>query len=365
MNVRSVLSQIAGNKLSGISEEGDEFVFRNYEILKDAKLFSALIPEELGGGGWTYNEMSNLLKELAKECSSTALAFSMHQHLVAANVWKYRKGQGAEELLKRIAATQLILVSTGAGDWLSSNGKMTRTTGGYRVSAKKHFASQAPVGNLLVTSACYTDPEKGPQVLHFSVPFSAEGVKVEDNWFAMGMRNTGSATVSLEDVFIPESSISLKRQQGEFHPFWNVVIAVAMPSIMSVYLGIAEEAARIALAYAKENINSVHAVLIGAMSNSLTTAQVMCSDMLRLNNNLEFQPIDEIGNEVLIRKTVVANSCLHVIQKAFEIVGGRSYLTSFGLEKMYRDMIAANFHPLPKKEQQAFTGNFLLRKQER
>ena len=74
-----------------------------------------------------------MLRTLAQYCGSTALALSMHQHLIAATVWKYRRGQGGEPMLKNIAEKQLVLVSTGAGDSLESNGSSTKTDGGYLV----------------------------------------------------------------------------------------------------------------------------------------------------------------------------------------------------------------------------------------
>jgi hypothetical protein len=72
------------------------------------------------------------LRELAQFCPSTALALSMHQHLLAAAVWRHLHGQPAEALLRKIAEAELVLVSTGAGDWLESNGKAERIDGGYR-----------------------------------------------------------------------------------------------------------------------------------------------------------------------------------------------------------------------------------------
>ena len=68
----------------------------NYAELRERKLFSAMVPAELGGGGLTHSEMCHLIRELAGYCSSTALAFSMHQHLVAAAVWNYRRGNPGE-----------------------------------------------------------------------------------------------------------------------------------------------------------------------------------------------------------------------------------------------------------------------------
>ena len=78
---------------------------------------------ELGGGGATHAEICRLLRELAHYCGSTALALSMHTHLVAAAVWRHRHGQPGEALLRKIAASELVLVSTGAGDWVDSVGR--------------------------------------------------------------------------------------------------------------------------------------------------------------------------------------------------------------------------------------------------
>ena len=144
-------------------DEGDTFVSNNYAALKERRVFSAAIPKELGGGGASHREIADMLRTLAQYCGSTALALSMHQHLIAATVWKYRRGQGGEPMLKNVAEKQLVLVSTGAGDWLESNGSATKTDGGYLVSAHKHFASQSAVGDVLVTSAPFMD-----EVLHFS-----------------------------------------------------------------------------------------------------------------------------------------------------------------------------------------------------
>ena len=43
-----------------------------------------MIPTELGGSGAAHSDICAALRVLAGYCSSTALAASMHQHLVAA-----------------------------------------------------------------------------------------------------------------------------------------------------------------------------------------------------------------------------------------------------------------------------------------
>lgn len=355
-----------GNDFESRAEKSDRneiFVSENYIALKEHGFLSASIPEELGGAGVPHSVMCDILRTIAQYCGSTALALSMHQHLLAATIWKYKQGQGGEAMLKKVADNQLVLVSTGARDWLESNGEMKKTDNGYLVNAVKHFASQSSIGDVLVTSAPFYDNELGWQVLHFPVPFKTEGVKVLDNWSTLGMRGTGSQSVELNSVFVPESSITLKRPKGEFHPFWNVVLTVAMPLIISVYVGLAQKAAKIAINSVNNQMKhkSYIPALVGAMHNELTNAELNLKDMIRITNDYDFKAVDQNGQDILVRKTNTANACISVVEKAMEIVGGKGFYRGFGLERIFRDMQAVHYHPLPEKEQQQFTGEFILK----
>jgi len=344
-------------------DQDDSFVAENYAALKQRGFFGAQVPEEFGGGGVAHPAMAELLGTLAQYCSSTALACSMHQHLVATTLWKSRHGMGGEPVLRNVAAKQLVLVSTGANDWLESSGEAVRVDGGYRVKAMKPFASQSPAGDVLVTSAPHHDPEAGWQVLHFSVPMNADGVTVLNDWRTLGMRATGSHTVRLESVFVPESGVVLRRPRGKYHPVLNVVVTAAMPLVTSVYVGIARKAVRLVLesAKARKRPKPHLAGAIGAMMNELTAAEVQLADMIRLANDLDFQPEDQRAQAMLSRKTNTANACVGVVTRAMEIAGGSGYYRSFGLERLFRDVQAAKYHPLPQPDQQQFLGEFLLR----
>ena len=68
------------------------FVTEAYDALRAAGLLKAAVPTELGGDGATVAELTALQRELAHYCGSTALASSMHQHVVAFTAWRYRRG---------------------------------------------------------------------------------------------------------------------------------------------------------------------------------------------------------------------------------------------------------------------------------
>lgn len=338
------------------------FVFDNYKQLKAHDYFSILIPKELGGGGLSYEEVCQIVRILGNYCGSTALAFSMHQHLVAATVWKYiHKGEG-EALLRKVVDHQIVLVSTGARDWLSSNGEMKKVTGGYLLTGKKHFASQSAGGDLAISSAPYLNEDGEWKVLHFPVPLNAPGVTILDDWHVMGMRATGSHTIEFKEVFIPENAIALERPQNEFHPVWNLVITVAMPLIMSAYVGIAEKAQLIAIQIGKKYArNQTHLpYIIGKLNNELLSARAQWQAMVVEANNLDFQPSKDITCNVVSLKTNVSNACINTVAQAMEGIGGQSFYQKNDLERLFRDVQASMFHPIPKWEQYQFTGMELL-----
>ena len=105
----------------------DSFVAENYQQLRDEGLLTAAVPVELGGGGATVRELADMLRLVAQGCGSTALALAMHTHLVAVPAWRWAHQPAArpmvEPVLKRVAGTGAVLVTSGGSDWIGSSGK--------------------------------------------------------------------------------------------------------------------------------------------------------------------------------------------------------------------------------------------------
>ncbi|MDO8365124.1 MAG: acyl-CoA dehydrogenase family protein [Actinomycetota bacterium] len=336
------------------------FVADGIDLLHDHRAMSMLVPRELGGGGATHAEACAFLAELALGCPNTSLTFSMHSHLVGAQVWRHHRELPAP-VLPKVAADQLVLVSTGAADWMASSGHATKVAGGFRVSGRKAPSSGAPAGKVLVTSIRWDEAPDGPQVIHCSVPFSTEGVSVEETWDTMGMRGTGSHTVVLSDVFVPDAAVSLMRPADAWHPVWSVVIGTAMPLIMASYVGVAEAVAARAVALAAGRPDpTATASLIGRMQSRLTTARDVCRAMIDASANLTFDNTVEHAAGTLARKTAVAEAVLDTARLAMEVGGGQSFSTAGGVERLVRDAHGVMYHPLPAHQQELFCGRVAL-----
>jgi acyl-CoA dehydrogenase len=354
-DARAVAATIAPGA-EGADEDGT-FVHDNFKLLQERGFMSMLVPTDLGGGGASHAEACAVLAELARGCPATSLALSMHSHLVAAQVWRHHRGMPAPVLAK-VADAQIVLVSTGASDWLGSNGTVKKVEGGYRVSGRKSPASGAPAGNVLVTSARWEDGPDGPSVIHAAVPFTAEGVSVEATWDTLGMRATGSDTVVLDDVFVPDAAVSLVRPADQWHPVWSTVLGAAMPLIMSSYVGVAEAAAERAVALAgARSARSDVSVVVGRMLGRLTSARDTVRAMVESSRNLTFDGTLEHTATTLARKTTATDAVIDTVRLALEAGSGAAYCRGSGIERLLRDAYGALYHPLPADRQQRFTGN--------
>lgn len=242
---------------------------------------------------------------------------------------------------------------------MKSIGHAERVEGGFKITARKIFASGSPMGDLLVTSAVYEDPEQGATVLHFAVPLKGPGVKFHDNWRVMGMRGTGSQDIELDGVFIPDAAISGRRPQGKWHPLFHAISMLAFPIIYAAYLGVAEGARTRALEIARKKADDGNlAYLVGEMENAFTAAVLAHDHMVALAAT--GTPSKETTSKSMIGRTLVGKNAIRTVELALEAAGGGGFYRHAGLERAFRDVQAARFHPLQEKPQLRYTGRVAL-----
>jgi alkylation response protein AidB-like acyl-CoA dehydrogenase len=357
------LAREIGQTLKRDAAERDrlgEICHEAFERFRASGVTAALVPVEAGGGGASHAEVGRLLRELGRHDGATAVALSMHMHLVAAQVWRHRQGMDVAAFFRKVAGDRAVLISTGASDWIGSNGRARKVEGGWRVSARKSPASGCEAGQLLVTSVRWDDAPGGPRVLHFALPTSAEGVTIEKTWDTLGLRATGSHTVVLEEAFVPDAAVSLDRPADVWHPVWNVILGAAMPLILAAYVGIADAAVDRAIEAAKGRSEPHLLQLLGEMLNAHTTAVDVVDAMFRDADDIRFPNTDVFAARALSRKTVASDALIATVRLAIEATGGVGYTRSSDLERLYRDVHGCLFHPLPRARQTTFSGRVAL-----
>jgi alkylation response protein AidB-like acyl-CoA dehydrogenase len=356
----SELGPIVARRADEATDE-DHFVADNFALLKSAGLVEAGVPVELGGGGALIDELAAILRALARHCGSTALAFSMHTHQVAIAAWRWRhqKVTIVEPLLRRIAKERIVLVTSGGSDWIAGSGKAERVDGGYRITARKTFASGAPAADIFMTSAILEGDCEPPTVLHFGIPMNSPHVSMLDTWHTLGMRGTGSHDLLIDGQVVPDANVTARRKAGEWSPLFEVIATISMPLVYSVYLGVAESARDIALLLAKRKQGSRHTLeLAGRMETELTAARLAHESMLAaVRSNA---PSAATVNQVMIGKQLVTRHAISATELAMELAGGAGFYRAAGLERRFRDIQAARYHSLQFGPQAEFAGAVAL-----
>jgi alkylation response protein AidB-like acyl-CoA dehydrogenase len=337
------------------------FVVEGVAAARESGYLAAPVPAELGGAGAGTAEMCEGQRVLGRACGSTALATSMHVHVVLAAAWRWRHGQtAAEPLLRRVADEGLIVASTGGNDWLVPSTVATPVDGGWRVNGRKAFTSLAPAAGAMATFAVVGEPADGAEVLAFGCPLTAPGVRVEETWDAVGMRGTGSHDIVLEDVFVAESQVVGRRAWGRLDGPLLLASLHAWPVVSAAYLGVAEGLAtlvvdRTAARSGGAGDRPERDRLAGLLDAHLRTAGWALAGALA---DIGDDPEPTYPNFLTLQqmKRVVTLACREVATVAAELGGGGLYAHRGPADRMTRDLEAAQYHPYSPEHVLALAG---------
>ena len=288
------------------------------------------MPRELGGEDLELGELCEVVRTIARACSGTGLAFSMHTHQVAVNAWRWRHQKApVGALLEKVARDKVLIISTGGGDWLDSSGEAVAAEGGFRVNARKAFASGSPAGDIPSSSVV------GNDVIHFGIPMKTPGIRIQPTWRAMGMRSTASHDVVLENVFVPESAVAVRRPRGKWHPLFHAISMISLPIIYAVYLGVAEAARERALTLVRKRRPDEHLLqAVGEMENQLESTRIAHAAWVassRRSAGTGDHEQEHGGPHARPR------SVLGTVDAAMNVAGGAGYFRVNGLERLFRD----------------------------
>ena len=343
-------------------DQDDSFVAENYAKLREVGAFGAGVPAELGGGGASHAEVCGMVRELARHCGSTGLAFAMHSHLVGTMSAAWRAGNKMPEaMLKRVASEGAILVSSGASDWLSGSGKLEKVEGGFKMNGRKIFGSGFALGRL---------PDDHRRVRRsrrradgHPLPAVAEGRGGEGagqpgaRWgCAAPARTTWRSRTS--SCPTPSCRGCAGRRGSGTRPctrwcWWRCRSSTA------AYLGVAQSARAIALELAgRKKDDPVVQELAGELENLFVTLQITHQSMLEVAATMK--PGPEATSAMAVRRNIFVKAAIALADKALELAGGAGFYRAAGLERCFRDLQGARFHPIPEKAQTRLTGRLLL-----
>ena len=98
--------------------------------------------------------------------------------------------------------------------------------------------------------------------------------------------------------------------------------------------------------------------LVGEMDTELATARLALRAMIE--SAAQAGPSRATTNDGVIARTLAGRAAIRTVEKAMEVVGGAAFYRPLGLERLFRDVQGARFHPLQEKRQVRYTGRLAL-----
>jgi L-evernosamine nitrososynthase len=368
------LTEDVGAELAACAGKHDRdasYPFEAIETLKRARYFVAPIPADQGGlGVESVHDVVVAASRLARADASVAIGVNMHFAALLNIVrrWRVAVGSGNErragafaKSMREIATRDVIMaaaISEPGQDITRPGTTATRTETGWIVDGRKMFCTMSPAATVLYTSVRFENGGGEELYGYAMIPTSTPGVVVHDDWDALGMRASGSHSVTLDCVELPEPALRGGFRVGEAVPYMERnLYAGALHA--SASLGIAEAAHAEALVRSQRAVNGDAAyadMLTAANEVDLCAARATLSRVTTLIDEHAAARPDAMGTdeeivalftETQTAKAFVNEASSRISDRALALSGGSGYLNGSLLARATRDVRAGAFmHPL-------------------
>jgi L-evernosamine nitrososynthase len=346
------------------------YPFEAIDALKAAGYFAAPVPVELGGLGVSsvYDHVV-ASSRLARGDASVAIGVNMHlvavlnmtrRREVAVAAGAERRARGFASSLEQIARDGVVLAAaiSERGQDLTRPGTLaSRTASGWRIDGRKVFCTMSPAATDLYVAVTYADDDGAERYAYAMVPTDAPGVVVNDDWDALGMRASGSNSISLEGVELPETGVRGGFRVGDPLPYMERNLVAGLFHA-AASLGIAESADAIARQGLAGRINGDARPRMQVADNAIDLAAsrgVLSRAAMLIDEHREANPAsdgsaEELGAlfaEAQAAKAFVNEAAARTVDRALALSGGAGYVNGSPLARAYRDVKAGSFmHPL-------------------
>ena len=336
------------------------FPYAGAQALRDAGVYAAPVPEPLGGMGVeSVHDLVVAAGRLAQGDPALAIGVNMHLATVG-NIARHRRrleaagetrhAEAVAAALASIARERTVIataISEPRQDITRPSTRARRSGDGWRLDGRKIFATGSPVATLLYVAVTYTAAGGEERYGFAHVPAGAPGVVLHDDWDALGMRASGSQSVSFEGVELPASALRGGFPAGDARAYMEVYASAGLFHA-AASLGIAEAAAAGATTAARRfGVPGARGrMLLAENAVDLSAARATLSRAAQLLDGPVADAVALFG-EAQAAKAFVGQAAERVVDRALELSGGAGYLNGHPLARAYRDVKASAFmHPL-------------------
>jgi alkylation response protein AidB-like acyl-CoA dehydrogenase len=322
------------------------------ELLQSG-LVGLLTPKRYGGSELGLEAVLDVTGILAEACPSTGWVHA----LWAAHMWLV--ALYPPEVQEEVWANPNSLISS----VVSTKGTPTRVPGGYRWTGSGAYSSGIDHCNWL--SPALTVPDENGQPVRRWLLIPRSDFKIVDDWHTVGLKGTGSNTIVVDDVFIPENravssdDMAAGTSPGaQFHDnsqYSAGSVCIFTPPLAGTAIGAArgflrafDERLRARLATADPAQSGEHAATLIRWAKAcadVDAARAVLIENARRYSRIPANRLEEVEKARCRRdQAYSATLCRQAVNSLFESAGASALFDGSELQRLWRDTNAAAAH---------------------
>jgi resorcinol 4-hydroxylase (FADH2) len=188
----------AFRKRAAAAEKMRQVPAENLSALRDAGLYKIVQPRRFGGYEYDFDVLVDLVIDASRACASTGWVYGLyaaHQWLVASFAPDAQRDLWDEDADAAVCGSY------------APAGKAIAVAGGYQVSGRWSFASGCDGAQWAVCAAFLPARAEGHAAAPAFLLVPAADYSMDDTWHVVGLAGTGSKTLVLTDVLVPEHRV--------------------------------------------------------------------------------------------------------------------------------------------------------------
>lgn len=311
--------------------------------LKEAGLFSVVIPEQHGGLGLGATAYSRVIQELARYDGSTAVTVGAHSSIGMRGLLLFGTEEQRARWLPRLATGELIaafcLTEPGAGsDAAAIKTAAVRDGDGWVLNGEKLWITNGGIADFFTVFA-KTSLEGRGHITAFIVTRDMKGVSTGAHEDKMGIRASSTTTVVLEDVRVPAANVL-----GEVGKGFKVAMKIlnaGRTGLGGGSVGGMKRLIELSVRQAHDRIQFGRPIAsfatirqkIGQMAIDCYAAE----SVVNLVAGLVDRGYEELAVESAISKVLASEALWRTADEALQIAGGAGYMRELPYERALRD----------------------------
>jgi alkylation response protein AidB-like acyl-CoA dehydrogenase len=344
--VFTTLGQLFGPREKELKEwdKQGEFPLAFVNALREAGLFSFVIPEEHGGLGFGSKAYSRALQEVAKFDASVAVTIGAHSSIGMRGLLLFGTEAQRARYYPKLATGEMIaafcLTEPGSGsDAASIKTTAVRDGDHYVLNGTKIWITNGGIADFFTVFAKSGDPKDRKHLSAFIVTRDMPGVTTGPHEDKMGIRASSTTTVNLENVRVPAENLLGEEGKG---------FKVAMNILNSGRTGLGGGSVGgmkrlIALSTAQANARVQFDKPIrefGLIKQKVGQMVIDCyatEAAVTLVAGLTDAGYEEYAVEAAISKVFASEALWRTADEALQIAAGNGFMTEFPYERGIRD----------------------------